>query len=107
MINGENFFDQPLKSNKVTYENIKKIATTQGDDYTTACLLDFPCFEDSYKMIAVDLRKQQALEADPRGNEEINFTANLDRTGNPRIYFILEEAKETKLDFSKGTVKVL
>ena len=58
-------------------------------------------------MIAVDLSKQQALDANPRTNQQINFTANLDRTGNTRIYFILEEAKETKLEFSQGTVKVL
>ena len=58
-------------------------------------------------MIAVDLSKQQALDADPRGNQQINFTANLDTAGNTRIYFVLEEAKETKLDFSQGTVKVL
>ena len=66
MINGENFFDQPIKNNKVTYENIRKIATGQGDDYTTGCLLDYPYFADTYKMIAVDLSKQQALGADPR-----------------------------------------
>ena len=58
-------------------------------------------------MIAVDLSKQQALDADPRSNHQINFTANLDRADNPRIYFILEEAKETKLNFSQGTEKVL
>ena len=58
-------------------------------------------------MIAVDLSKQQALDADPRANQKINFTENLNRVGNARIYFILEEAKETKLDFSQGTVKVL
>ena len=58
MINGENFFDQPIKDNKVTYENIRKIATAQGDDYTTGCLLDYPYFKDSYKMIEVDLSKQ-------------------------------------------------
>ena len=58
-------------------------------------------------MIAVDLSKQQALGANPRGIQQINFTANLDRAGNTRIYFIREEAKETKLDFSQGTVKVL
>ena len=58
MINGENFFDQPIKTNKVTYENIRKIATGQGDDYTTGCLLDYSYFVDTYKMIAVDLSKQ-------------------------------------------------
>ena len=58
-------------------------------------------------MIAVDLSKQQALDADPRAIQQINFTANLDRAGNTRFYFILEEAKETILGFSQGTVTVL
>ena len=58
-------------------------------------------------MIAVDLSKQQALDADPRANPQINFTANLDTAGNTKIYFILGEAKETKLDFSQGIVKLL
>ena len=107
MINGENIFDKPIKNNKVTYENIRKIATGQGDDYTTGCLLDYSYFADTYKMIAADLSKQQALDADPRAIQQINFTANLDRAGNTRVYFILEEAKETILDFSQGTVKVL
>ena len=107
MINGENFFNQPVQNNKVTYENIRKIATGQGDDNKTGCLLAYPYFKDSYKMTAVDLSKQQALDADPRANQQINFTANLDRADNTRIYFILEEAKETILDLSQGTVKVL
>ena len=107
MINGENFFDQTLKNNKVTYENITKIATSQGDDYTTDCLLDYPYFKDGYKMIAVDLSKQQALDSYPRAIQQINFTANVERAGNTRICFILEEAKESKLEFSQGTVKVL
>ena len=107
MINGENVFDQPIKNNKVTYNNIRKIAAGQGDDYTTSCLIDYPYFENTYKMIAVDLSKQQALDADPREIQQINFTANLDRAGNTRVYFILEETKETILDFSQGTVKVL
>ena len=58
-------------------------------------------------MIAVDLSKQQALDTDPRAIQQINFTANLDRAGNTRIYFILEEAKQTILNFAQGTVKVL
>ena len=58
-------------------------------------------------MIATDLSKQQALDADPKAIQQINFTANLDRAGNTRIYFILEEEKETVLEFSQGTVKVL
>ena len=106
MVNRENFFDQPIKDNKVTYENIRKIATGQGDDYTTGCLLDYPYFKDSYEVIAVDFSKQQALHAHPRAIQQINFTANLDRA-NTRIYLILEEAKETILKFAQGTVKVL
>ena len=70
-------------------------------------MFDYPYVNDTYKVIVVDLSKQQALGADPRANQQINFTANLDRAGNTRIYFILEEAKETVLDFSQGTVKVL
>ena len=56
-------------------------------------------------MTAIYLRKKQALEADPRAIQEITFTANLDRAGNTRIYFNLEEAKETKLNFPQGTVE--
>ena len=93
MINGENFFDQPIKNNKVTYNNIRKIAIGQGDDNTTRCLLDYPYFANTYKMVAVDLSRQQVLDADPRAIQQINFTANLDRDGNTRVYFILEEAK--------------
>ena len=84
----------------------KEMITGQGDDYTTGCLLHYPYFKDSYKMIAVYLSKQQTLDADPKAIQQINFTANLDRAGNTKIYFILEEVKETKLDFSQGTVKV-
>ena len=89
MINGENFFDQALKDNKVTYENIRKVAIGKRDDYINGCLLDYQYFRDSYKMIAVDLSRQQALDANPRAIQQINFTANLDRAGDTRIYFIL------------------
>ena len=107
MIDGKIFFDQPVRNDKVTYENIRKIAIGQGDDYTTGCLLDYTYFKKYYKMIAIDLSKQQALDADPRAIQQINFTANSDRARNTRIYFILEEAKETVSEFSQGTVKVL
>ena len=107
MIDGKNFFDQPVKNDKVTYENIRKITIGQGDDYTTGCLLDYTYFKKYYKMIAVDLSKQQALDADPKAIRQINFTANLDTPGRTRIYFILEKAKETVFEFSQGTVKVL
>ena len=73
----------------------------------TGCLLDYPYFKDSYKMIGVNLSKQQALDADPKAIQQINFTVNLDRADKTRVYFILEEAKETILNFAQGTVKVL
>ena len=107
MINGENFFDQPIKNKKITYDNIRKIATGYGDDYTTGCLLDNPYFIETYKMIAVDLSKQKALDFDPKAIQQINFTGDLDRAGNTGVCFILEEAKENVLDFSQGIVKVL
>ena len=107
MIDGKNFFDQPVRNDKVTYENIRKIAIGQGDDYTTGCLLDYTYFKKYYKMIAIDLSKQKALDGDHKAIQQINFTANLDRAGNTRFYFILEEVKETIFEFPQGTVKVL
>ena len=107
IIDGKSSFDQPVKNIKVTYENIRKIATGQGDGYTTGCLLDYVYFKNYYKMIVVDLIKQQALDADAKSIQQSSFTANLDRAENTRIYFVLELAKETALDFSQGIVKVL
>ena len=107
MIDGKNFFDQPVKNDKVTYENIREISIGQGDDYSTGYLLDYTCFKKYYKMIALDLSKQQALDADSKTMQQFNFTANLDRDGNTRFYFIFEEAKETVSNFSQGTAKVL
>ena len=71
MIDGKNFFDQPVKNDKVTYENIRKITIGQGDDYTTGCLLDYTYFKKNYKMLAIDLSNQQALDSDPRAIQQI------------------------------------
>ena len=100
MINGRNFFDQLINSINKTYENIRKITTGKGDDYTTGCLLDYPYFKENNKMMAIDLSRQNELHADPRGNQQVKFTVNLDRAGNTRIFFIIEEAKETIFEFS-------
>ena len=70
-------------------------------------LLDYTYFKTCYKMIAIDLSKQQVLDVDLKAIQQISFTANLNRAGNTRFYFILEEAKETVFEFSQGTVKVL
>ena len=78
----------------------------QGDEYTTSCLLDYTYFKEYYKMVAIDLSKQQVLDADPKAIQQITFKANLNRA-NTRFYFILEEAKETVFEFSEETVTVL
>ena len=88
-------------------KNIRKIATCQEDDYRTGYLLDYSYFKGNYKMMAIDLSKQQVLDANPRAIQQINFTANLDRAGNAIMFFIIEKAKETVFEFSKGTIKVL
>ena len=100
------FFDQPIKKVTKTDDNIRKITTGQGDDYTTGCLPDYNCFKKYYIMIEIDLSKQQALDSDPEAMQQINFTGKLDRNEDSTVLFIIEEAKETVLDFSQGTVKV-
>ena len=61
MVDIKNFFDQTAKSDMRTYNNIRKIATSQGDDYTTGCLLDYNCLKKYYKMIAIDLNKKHLM----------------------------------------------
>ena len=78
-----------------TYDNVRKIATDQGDNYTARCLLDYVYFENYYKMIAIDLSKQQALDADLKAVQQVNFTGNLDQAGNTTMFFIIEEEKGT------------
>ena len=109
MIDGKNVFHRPVKNNLRTYDNIRKIVTGKGDDYTTGCLLDYNYFNNYYKMIVIDLSKQQTLDTDPKAIQQINFTGNLIREGNANttMFFIIEETKETIFDFSQGTVKVL
>ena len=101
MIDGKNFFDQPVNSMTKTCKNIRKIATDQGDDYASGCLLDYAYFKDQYKMIAIDLSKQQGLDVDPRAIQQINFTVNLDRVGNATIYLLLKKQKKLFWTFHK------
>ena len=81
--------------------------TDQEDEYTTEGLLHYVYFKNYYKMIEKELSKQQVLDADPNAIQQINFTGNLDRAGKAKMLFIIEEAKETILGFSEGTVRVL
>ena len=108
MINGRNVFDQSVKNDLRTYNNVRKIIVTgQGNDYTTGCLLDYTYFKKYYKLIAIDLSKQQKLDADSEAIYQINFTGNLERHKDTHMCFIMKKTKETVLDFSKGTMKVL
>ena len=109
-IDGRNFYDQPINDSIKQYDEIRKISTGQGDDYTTGCLLDFNYFEKNYRLIAADLSKQKALDADSRAIQQIIFTGKIKAAAdNTRviIYYILEQSKETMLEFAKGTTKVL
>ena len=90
------FFDQSIKIDTKTSGNIPKITTGQVDDYTTGCLLDYSSFIKHYKMTAIDLSKQQALDADPKTKQQINFIGNLSSNINRLI-----------LDSSQRTVTVL
>ena len=72
MIDGRNVFDQPVKNNLITYDNIRKTATGQGDDQITGCLLNYNYFSKYHKMIAIDLSKKEALYADPKAIQQIN-----------------------------------
>ena len=101
MIDGKNF-DQPIKIFFFNFENIQKIVTGQGDDYAPGCLLDYNHFKKFYKMIAINLSKQQALDFDPKAIQQINFAANLGRAGHTAMYCIIKEIKENVLDFSQG-----
>ena len=104
-IDGRNFYDQPINDAIKQYDEVRKISKGQGDDYTTGCLLDFAYFEKNYRLIAADLSKQKALDADSRAIQQIIFTGKTDNA--IRVYYILKQSKETILEFSKGTTKVL
>ena len=84
---------------------MRKVSTGQGNDYTTGCLLDFAYLKKDYRLIAADLSKQKALDADSRAIQQIIFTGKVDVAAV--IYYIYENSKETVLEFYKETIKVL
>ena len=89
-IDGKNVFEKPINNYTKIYKNIRKLATGQ-EGYTTVCLLYYPYFKENYKIIAINLSKQQAFDADPRAILQINFTANLDRAETTTMLFILKK----------------
>ena len=104
IIDGRNFYDNPIESDIKKYRELKKVMIGKAEDYTTGSLLDFNYFDKHYKLVAVDLSKQKELDADPRAIHQIEFKYMLGT--NPTIYWVLEKSKETILEFYKGTGKV-
>ena len=104
IINGRNFYDNPIESDIEKYRELKKVMIGKGEDYTTGSLLDFNYFDKHYKLVAVDLSKQKELDADPRAVQQTVFKYMLGT--NSTIYWVLKKSKETMLEFEKGTVKV-
>ena len=103
-IDGRNFYDQSINDLIKQYDEIRKISTGQGDDYTTRCLLDFVYFKNNCRLIAADLSKQKALDADPKAIQQIIFTRKTDNW--IRVYYIFEKSKETTLQCSERTTKL-
>ena len=99
MIDGKNFFDQPVKNEMRINDEIPKIATCGGVGHTTGCLLDYSYFKNYYKRIAKDLSKQEAFDTDPKAIQQINFTGNLNIRVGATIFLFIEKAKEIILDF--------
>ena len=105
LIDGKNFYGQPINDSIRKYDEIRKIATGKGDNYATGCLLDYDYFKKDYQLIAIDLSKQRELDADPRAIQQIEFIGMLKTRLN--VFTILEKSKETILEFYKGTAKVM
>ena len=113
MIDGRNFCDHPIDGLIKQYDEVRKVSTEYGDDYTTGCLLDYAYFKDNCKLVAFGLSKQKALDADPKAIRQIVFQRVVggddDDDDDTKIilYTILEQSKETMLEFFKVTAKVL
>ena len=105
LTDGRNFYDQPINDLIKQCDEIRKTATGQGDDYTTESLLDYQYFKDHYNLIAIDLSKQKELDADLRAIQQIELYGILKT--NSLLYTVSEKSKETMLQFSKRTAKVL
>ena len=109
-IDERNFYDQPINNSIKQYDEVRKTSTGQGDDYTTGCLLDYLYFRKNYRLLAADLSRQKALDSDSRAIQQVIFAGKIKPTvANTRvvIFYVLEKSKETILEFSKGTTKVL
>ena len=105
IIDGRNFYDNPIESNMEKYRELKKVMIGKGEDYTTGSLLDYNySLKHKHKLVAVDLSKQKELDADPRAIQQIEFKYMLGTDST--TYWVLEKSKETILEFYKGAIKV-
>ena len=109
LIDGKNVYDQPINDITKQYDELRKVSTGYGDDYTTGCLLNYAYSKNNYRLISVDLSKQKALDVDPRAIQQIVSYGVVGGVNNTkmRLYTILEKSKEAMLEFTKGTAKVL
>ena len=119
IINGKNFYDQPIDSNRKRYEEIRKLTTGQDEDYATGCLLDYDYMKNYYRLTAVGLSRQKVLDTDSKAVQQIEFVGQLrklDPNGNATnacndqsMFFItiLEKTKETRSKLSQGSVTLL
>ena len=114
LIDGRNFYDKLINNLIEQYDELRRVSAGQDYDYTTGCLLDYAYFKNNYRLIAIGFRKPKALDADPRAIEQIVFQRavwgdqiNLRKDTNIKLFTILENSKETVLQFYKGTAKVL
>ena len=115
IINGKNFYDQPIDSDIKRSAEIRKLTTGQGEDYTTGYLLDYDYIKNHYRLIEIDLSRQKELDADPKAIQQIEFvkqSKNEDgiNAGGMQSMFILmiiEKIKETRLKLPQGNVTLL
>ena len=112
MINGRNFFDQLVKNYLKTYNNIRQIATGQGDDYPTGYLIYqvyqfITISKKYYKSAAIDLSEQQKLDADPKAIQQINFIGNLSRAQGEQCFSLLQKRKKQFQIIQKEQLKYM
>ena len=105
LIDGRNFYDQPVNDSIRKYDETRKIVTGKRDNYATTCLLDYDYYKKNYQLIAVDLPKQRKLDADTRAIQQIEFIGMLKTRSN--VFTILQKSKETILEIYQGTAKVM
>ena len=101
MTYGTNVSDQTIKNDIRTYDNIRKIATYKGDNYTTSCLLDFVYFKINHRMIVIDLSKQHVFDANQKAFQQITLREIYIEQETPQIFSPLKKWKKKSYIFSK------